>query len=425
MSEWFSNALTRAQDLTELAEQQWLAPIRAKAISQLKNTRWPNRKTEAWRYTPLRAVERTLASVKNADAAEKGLVPAVIEGLSAIEVVFVNGEFSEALSTQVLPAGLSIVLGSQLDNRDDLLDALSEIKPERHLFGMLNDALVQEVVWIKVAQGVSIDAPIRITNLSSQAAESHVKAFVSVEEGAQVTVLEMAGSNGQTLSTGFTEYDLAKDSRLEHYRFALQTDDNVSVGGCHFRLGEAAQLNSNIIGFGSDLQRLDTDIIYAGENANAKLNAVYLLDGNELFDLHATVEHAVPNCVTEENIRGIVADRARAVFNGRIHIHRDAQKTLAELNNRNLLMSDKAEINTKPELEIYADDVRCAHGATVAEIDKQALYYLQTRGISRSKAQVMLNFGFINELIDQMPNEVIAQWVRPIIRNRFEQMEVK
>jgi Fe-S cluster assembly protein SufD len=184
-------------------------------------------------------------------------------------------------------------------------------------------------------------------------------------------------------------------------------------------------MHSTIVGFGSDLSRLDTDIIHAGEFADAKLNAMYLLDGKELFDLHATVEHAMPNGTTEENVRCIVADRARAVFNGRIHIHRDAQKTLAELNNRNLLMSNTAEINTKPELEIYADDVRCAHGATVAQIDKQALYYLQTRGVSRSKAQVMLNFGFINELIDLMPNAALAEWIRPIIRERFAQMEVK
>jgi Fe-S cluster assembly protein SufD len=123
-------------------------------------------------------------------------------------------------------------------------------------------------------------------------------------------------------------------------------------------------------------------------------------------------------------VRGIVADEARSVFNGRIHIHRYAQKTLAELNNRNLLLSDKAEVNTKPELEIYADDVRCAHGATIAEIDKQALYYLQSRGIDQGKAQVMLNFGFINELIDEMPNRALAEWIRPLIRDRFASMKI-
>jgi Fe-S cluster assembly protein SufD len=164
---------------------------------------------------------------------------------------------------------------------------------------------------------------------------------------------------------------------------------------------------------------------HAGEFAKAIINAVYLLDGNELFDLHSTIEHAQPNGTTLENVRGIVAGHAHAVFNGRIHIHRHAQKTLAELNNANLLLSRDAEVDTKPELEIYADDVRCAHGATVAEIEEEALYYLRSRGISRSQALVMLNFGFIQELVDKMPNQHLAQWLQPQLKSRFLEMEVK
>ena len=130
----------------------------------------------------------------------------------------------------------------------------------------------------------------------------------------------------------------------------------------------------------------------------------------------------MPNGTTEENARGIIGDKAKAVFNGRIHIHRDAQKTLAELNNRNLLLSRGAQINTKPELEIYADDVQCAHGATVAEIDEEALYYLLTRGIDKQKALVMLNFGFVQEMVFDMPNEALAEWLQPILKQRFEDM---
>ena len=167
------------------------------------------------------------------------------------------------------------------------------------------------------------------------------------------------------------------------------------------------------------------DVIHAGERAHAKINAIYLLEDDELYDLHSTIEHTVPNCTTEENVRGIVADRGRAVFNGRIHIHRDAQKTLAELNNRNLLLSPEAEVYTKPELEIYADDVRCAHGATIAEIDKKALYYLQSRGISLGQANIMLNFGFINELVEEMPNEVLKKWLRQALRQRFEGLRLE
>ena len=419
MSEWLESAIARAQGIND-----WLAPKRAHALELLANTKWPTRKTEAWRYTPLRPVERTQAKVIS-DKVD--LSPVSIADLSAIELVFVNGQFDQAQLAKTLPEGLSISLGGDLGSAEqtDVLSVFSTIKPERHIFGLVNDALAQDVVVVTVAEGVEITQPIRISSLLSQGAESHTRVQVALAAGSRLTVIEDVQAQGESFNTAFVEYNVAANARLEHYRFALQTGSNVAIGGSHFNLHDHAKMNSTIVGFGSDLSRLDTDIIHAGEFADAKLNAMYLLDGKELFDLHATVEHAMPNGKTEENVRCIVADRARAIFNGRIHIHRDAQKTLAELNNRNLLLSDKAEINTKPELEIYADDVKCAHGATVAQIDKQALYYLQTRGVSRSKAQVMLNFGFINELIDLMPNAALAEWIRPIIRERFAQMEVK
>jgi Fe-S cluster assembly protein SufD len=419
MSEWLERAITRAQSVND-----WLAPKRTHAIELLSNTKWPTRKTEAWRYTPLRPVERTSANVVNDTVS---LSPVAIADFSAIELVFVNGKFDASQLTGALPKGLSISLGQSLSSEQQAqaLNLFSSIKPERHLFGLINDALAQDVVVVSVAEGVEITQPIRISSLLSQGAESHTRVQVNLATGSKLAVIEDVQASGDSLNTAFVEYDIAKEASLEHYRFALQTGTNISIGGSHFNLHDHSKMHSTLVAFGSDLSRLDTDIIHAGEFADAKLNAMYLLDGKELFDLHATVEHAMPNGTTEENVRCIVADRSRAVFNGRIHIHRDAQKTLAELNNRNLLMSNTAEINTKPELEIYADDVRCAHGATVAQIDKQALYYLQTRGVSRSKAQVMLNFGFINELIDLMPNAALAEWIRPIIRDRFAQMEVK
>jgi Fe-S cluster assembly protein SufD len=419
MSEWLESAITRAQGIND-----WLAPKRAHALELLSTTKWPTRKTEAWRYTPLRAVERTQAKVIDTAV---NLFPVAIADFSAIELVFVNGKLDESQLVKTLPKGLSVTLGRDLEKAQQAhaLTTFSTVKPERHLFGLINDALAQDVVVVTVADGVDVAEPLRISSLLSQGAESHTRVQVTLGAGSRLAVIEDIQAQGETLSTAFVEYHVESNARLEHYRFALQTGTNVSIGGSHFDLHDRAKMHSTIVGFGSDLSRLDTDIIHAGEFADAKLNAMYLLDGKELFDLHATVEHAMPNGTTEENVRCIAADRSRAIFNGRIHIHRDAQKTLAELNNRNLLMSNTAEINTKPELEIYADDVRCAHGATVAQIDKQALYYLQTRGVSRSKAQVMLNFGFINELIDLMPNAALAEWVRPIIRERFSQMEVK
>lgn len=416
MSNWLGNAVTRAESVSD-----WLTPQRQQSLALLRQAKWPNRKTEAWKYTPLFALEKAQFSAP----AQSIATVAAIDELNSIDIVFVDGVMQSSIVD--LPAGLSVCLLSDANDgdRERALQVFCKAKPNKHLFGLVNDALATQGVLIDVADGVEIERPVRIVSLLTADSEAHTRVLVNIGQSAKACVIEHYTGNEKSFNTGFAEYQIAKQASLEHYRFALQTNHAMAVGGSHFNLAEKAKLNSTLVGFGSDLSRVDVDVNHLGEHAFAKLNVIFLLDGNELFDLHSTIEHAAANGTTEENVNGIVASKSRAVFNGRIHIHRDAQKTLAELNNRNLLMSRDAEINTKPELEIYADDVRCAHGATVAELDKKALYYLQSRGVSRAQAQVMLSFGFINELVDQMPNQILADWLRPQLRERFAQMEVK
>lgn len=417
MSNWLNSAVARAETVSD-----WLAPQRQASLARLREAQWPTRKTEAWRYIPLNVWERP--ELVEQAATEVLLEP--IAGLDSLDLVFVNGKLRQFPEGD-LPTGLRIVslAGAPADAQALAKATFATVKPERHLFGLVNDVLATEGALIEVAAGAVIEQPIRVVSVLTSGSEAHTRVLVSLQANAQATVIEHFVGSDVSRNTGFAEYRLAADARLEHYRFALQTGDALSIGGSHFELLDRAQLNSTLVGFGSALQRVDMDVVHAGEFAVARLNGMYLLDGKELFDLHSCVEHAVPNGTTEQNVRGIVADNSRAVFNGRIHIHRNAQKTLAELNNRNLLMSNRAEINTKPELEIYADDVRCAHGATIAQIDDKALYYMQSRGVSRAQAQIMLNFGFINELVDQMPNQALAEWLRPQLRDRFARMEVK
>ena len=416
MSNWLDNAIARAESVSD-----WLSPQRENSLALLRQTKWPNRKTEAWKYTPLFALEKAQFSLQTQASADV----AAIDGLNSIDIVFVDGVLQS--SAKNLPEGLSICpLGEAgEESRASAREVFCKAKPNKHLSGLVNDVLASDCLLIDVADGAVIDRPLRIVSVLTADSEAHTRVLVRVGHSSKVCVVEQYSGNQKSFNTGFAEYTIGEEACLEHYRFALQTQQAMAVGGSHFNLSKKAQLNSTLVGFGSDLSRVDVDVSHLGEHAFAKMNVIFLLDGNELFDLHSTIEHAVANGTTEENVNGIVANKSRAVFNGRIHIHRDAQKTLAELNNRNLLMSRDAEINTKPELEIYADDVRCAHGATIAEIDKKALYYLQSRGVSRAQAQIMLSFGFINELVDQMPNQVLAEWLRPQLRERFAQMEVK
>ena len=241
-----------------------------------------------------------------------------------------------------------------------------------------------------------------------------------VEDNARGTLVEhFCGSSPASFTNGITELVLGAGARLAHHRLHLEEGGAMHIGGVHARLERDSLLNSFHLALGSELKRLDVVVEHAGPGAHCDLNGIYLLRGSEHVDYHTCIEHAVPHCTTDEVFRGIVGDEASAVFNGRIHIHPDAQKTRAELSNKNLLTSTSAEVNTKPELEIYADDVQCAHGATVARLDEGMLHYLRTRGVDRDEAEVILSYGFINELVDGLALEALQDYLRPLLARRF------
>src|SRR5690554_7625936 len=212
---------------------------------------------------------------------------------------------------------------------------------------------------------------------------------------------------------------------MQHYRINLEQEDLLHGGGVHVDLHRAALVLGLVLGQGSRLKLIDYCVNHGLQSAYLGLNGVYLPRNRQLIDYPTNVEHKVAQCTTDEVFRGIIGDSAKAVFNGRIHIHQDAQKTLAEMSNRNLLTSPNAEVNTKPELEIYADDVRCGHGATIAQLDETSIFYLQSRGVTRSEAVRMLSFGFINELLNEVPEQAIQDYLRPRLTALFGQADEK
>jgi Fe-S cluster assembly protein SufD len=246
--------------------------------------------------------------------------------------------------------------------------------------------------------------------------------LVVLEEGASAKVIEHYAST-EAQQNGFvnalTEVVVGDNAELQHYRLNMEEENILHVGGVHADLHRAARLRGFTIARGSRLTRIDYQINHRGEGAELDLQGIYLPRNRQFVDYHTNVEHCVPHCTTSEVFRGIMADSSKAVFNGRILIHPHAQKTLAELSNKNLLTSNKAEVDTKPELEIYADDVKCAHGATVSQLNNTALYYLQSRGVPRQEAEVMLSFGFINELLQDVAEPAIQSYLGPRLAKLF------
>lgn len=416
----------RLLDSAIAPSSEWMHSIRESGERLWLNAKWPTRKQEDWKYTSLRALEQFVGSVEPAsEAVSADFATQEIAGLDAYRLVFVNGEFdAERSNVEDLPSGLTLV---RFADADDIqaqrirhgLNGL--VDTQRHAFAALNSATLSDGVYLHVAAGEQISKPVLILH-SGQAGrlQSAPRLLVDVDQSASLVIVEHFLSGDLTsehFACGLSELMVGENADVSHYR--LHCENHMHIGGVHTSLQRNARFNGFHVALGSPLKRIDVVVQHLGEGAECQLNGIYLpLDG-QLVDYHTTIEHAVPNCTTNEVFRGIVGGNGKAVFNGRIHIHPDAQKTLAQLSNRNLLTSDKAEVDTKPELEIYADDVQCAHGATVAQLDEAALHYFRTRGITQSEAEVMLSFGFINELLNRIRLQPVADYLRPLLAERF------
>jgi len=404
----------------------WLAGTLNRGQAAWRETRLPTRKTEAWKYNDLGVLQRTFS------APTPGRAPALEDvdypRLDGPTLVFTDGVFCPELSRLELPGGVQLVrfADAGAEQAQAIVERLgTAVHHSRHLFAPLNDATLADGVYLEIAPDTTLEEPIHLVWLSSGRTEAlGVTQRLLVEVGAhsRATLVETFANteaDGVVFTNGISELLLSEGASLDHNRLHLEGGRAVHIGGVHALLAANANLDGFHLALGSDLKRIDIAVQHEGQGAHCRLNGLYLPRGEEQVDYHTCIEHAVPDCTSEENFRGIIGDEARAIFNGRIHIHPDAQRTRAELNNKNLLTSREAEVNTKPELEIYADDVQCAHGATVAQMDATALHYLRTRGISRAEAEVMLSYGFINELVEDIPCAALRDYLKPLLARRF------
>ncbi|BFM20574.1 Fe-S cluster assembly protein SufD [Gilvimarinus japonicus] len=423
MNDFQQQALSQAQAL--LAEDPsvpaWLTNMRQQGADRFQAASWPTRRTENWKYTSLAALgKKSFAAANESEGAD------AFSGLTAeaYRLVFVDGVL-DAKASDPLPEAATLFADANAAQAELIKAHLGRLADsEQHLFAAMSEALLAQGVLLHVAADTKLDKPFYIINRITDGATplANTRLLVVLERGAEAEVVEHYATASDD-TTGFvnaqTEVVIGDNARFKHYRLNLEGEAIHHVGGVFVELNRDANFDGFAIAKGAELMRIDYGLLHCGSGAHVELNGVYLPRNKQLVDYHTNVQHCVPHCTTNEVFRGIIGDRARAVFNGRIHIHKDAQKTLAELSNKNLLTSNKAEVDTKPELEIYADDVRCAHGATVSQINDAALYYLQTRGVAKEQARVMLSFGFINELIQQIANSSVLEYLLPVLADQF------
>ena len=397
------------------AGPDWAREVRLTAFARFTELGFPTRKDEEWKYTSLRGITEqpwTLEPDGTAsDAAERELAGRLGDKIHAGELtlVFIDGVLSTAKSRiGALPNGLKITpLGEALTTRANVLkDRLSAALATPSAFECLNLAFLESGLLIEVERNAAVEPVIHILHVIT--AGNVVRAprhIVLLAEGAEASLVETFWTLGavRSLTVGITDVDLAPNAKLSHAKVQLDGAAGVSVSSIRANVGRSARYQSFSFATAGRMTRGDFDVVLAGEGAEASLDGLYIGRDKGHVDHHTQVDHKVPNTTSAQLYKGVMRDASRAVFNGKVFVRLGAQKTSAAQLNRNLLLSSDAEVDTKPQLEIDADDVKCSHGASVGPLDQDEIFYLKSRAIPEAEAIQMLSLGFADEVIFRLP----------------------
>lgn len=416
------------------SEPEWLAGQRKAAIARFAEIGFPTLQDEDWRFTNVSPIAKlpfqpVLEPMGNApDAATvRGLIFA---GLESTKLVFVDGHYSEELSTR-LPEAKGVIiqsLKSALDQNPELLEPHfgRHLDDKSNAFIALNTAFFRDGAFIQIPSETKLKGPIHLLHLSTggdNGAASHIRHLVLAEKHSEATLLESYLSLGSTVTVTNTAIELliGEGAHLEHCKFQDESPNSYHVASLHARIHSKANVAAHSFVLGAKIARNNIRTGLEGEGVECVLNGLYLTRAEQLADHHMIVEHAKPHCNSHEYFNGILDGRSKGVFHGRILVRPDAQKTDAKQTNKNLLLSDDASIDTKPQLEIYADDVKCTHGATIGQLNDESIFYLRARGIGEETAKRMLIHAFAGEIIDRVRYAPVREVLDGLIWDRLEQ----
>ena len=403
----------------------WLASRRRAAMEQFAGSGFPTRKDEDWKYTdvsPLALRQFRPAGAVPVDAAS--LIPF---RLDAWQLVFVDGRFAPALSLlDGLPDGVRLTsFADRLRETPEMLEGWlgRQVGAERHGFVALNLAFAEDGAVIEVRRGIELEKPIQLLSVQTAGQDSiqHLRHLILIEENARASVIEsfVALTPGASFSTGVTEIDLAAGSELIHYRLVQNGDDASQIDTTHVQQGRDSRYDAHAVNLGGRLLRHELDCALAAAGAECRFNALTLARGQAQVDTHTRFDHLAPHTTSREWVKGVLDDEARGVFSGRVVVHPDAQKSDAEQSNRNLLLSPRAEADSRPQLEIYADDVKCAHGAATGSLDPEQLFYLRSRGLDAERARQLLVYGFAADTLARLPLDALRRRLAAALGERL------
>jgi Fe-S cluster assembly protein SufD len=411
----------------------WLKPIREAAIARFKELGFPTTRDEDWKYTSLDPIaSRNFAPADG---------PAAVSAISLVEllarsfadadcarIVFVDGSYTPQLSSlAALPAGVRVESLAQAAQRGDaVLQArlVCQARYQENSLAVLNTAFAADGALVTIAHGCRAEKPIQLIFTASGGTSpiaAHPRNVIVCEAGSEAQIVESYSGvgAGNYFTNAVTELSVGPGAIVDHYRLQRESDNGFHIGQLEVELGRDAHLTAHAITLGGALVRNDVHVVLNGEGSHCSLNGLYLLDGKQHVDNHTEIEHTRPRASSLELYKGILSGAAHGVFNGKIVVHKDAQKTDARQTNKNLLLSENAVVNTKPQLEIYADDVKCSHGSTIGQLDRDALFYLRSRGIGAADAQSLLSYAFASDVVNRIKIQSLRARLDEYLLHRF------
>jgi Fe-S cluster assembly protein SufD len=402
----------------------WLQTLRQEAFARFAETGFPTTHDEDWRFTNVAAVANTVFETAAPMPVEERQLEVFATSGFACRLVFINGYFDAGLSRlPALPKGVKVSsLAAAIHAGEKVVEGSlgKYLNVRRAAFPALNTALFEDGVCIEVPQGVHVEQPIYalfVTVPGAMPTMNHPRNLIVVGESAQAVVVEdyVTLGEGTTFSNAATELVAGDNSSVAHYMIVREGDQAYNFSTLRIQQGRSANVATHSLLLSGGLVRNNVHPVLAGEGSECLINGLFMGNGRQHMDNYMLVEHASPHCDSRQFYNGILNGQSHGVFHGRIIVHKDAQKTDAKQTNRNLLLSDDAQIDTKPQLEIYADDVKCTHGATIGQVDENALFYLRSRGLDEASARHVLLLAFANECLDRMNAQAVRDHLERLV----------
>lgn len=383
-----------------------IVKLREEALARFRASGFPSARNEDWKYTDLAALaaKSFMRTPDDGQAATTEPLPhhALFEDLGGHRLAFVDGRYTPELSSiGSLPDGVRIgsLAAALAHDPSEVATWLADVRGHSTM-AALNTAFVSDGALVVVPDGVEIGEPIHLVFLAATASTAQPRNLIVAGARSKCTLIEHYAGSAPAFTNAVTQLFLAREAEVEHCKLQDDGERALHVGGIHVAQAQSSRYSAHSVSVGAAVARHDITAVFDGEGCTATLDGLYLAGGRQHVDHHTLIDHAQPRGTSREHFRGILDGRSRGVFNGRIVVHPRAQQSDAWLTSRNLLLSADAEADTKPQLEIYADDVKCAHGATVGQLDENELFYLRSRGFDAAAARSLLTWAFARSALD-------------------------